>query len=115
MHDAVGVHGAHGRHDLVEDEAGLLLGEVAAVEDQVEELLALAVLGDDVLELGLLEDLVDLEDAGVVLRGGRRTSVLSSETSLRIMVLARGNLSVLIFLTARRLLVRSCTASNTSP
>lgn len=115
MHDAVGVHGADGRDDLVEEEAGLVLGEEVPVEDEVEELFALAVLSDDVLELRLLEHLVDLEDARVVLSAPQGTSDFSSDTSLRIMVLARGNFRVLIFLTARRLPVCSCTASNTSP
>lgn len=115
MHDAVGVHGPHCRYDLVEDETGLFLGKVVAVEDEVEQLFALAILSHDVLVLCFLEHLVNLEDARVVLRYCRLTRVLSSETSLRIMVLARGNLRVLIFLTARRLFVCSWTASKTSP
>lgn len=105
MHDAIGVHGPNCRYDLIEDETGLLLGEVVAVQDKVEQLLALAVLSHDVLILCLLEDFVDLEDARVVLHCGGITSVFRRETSLRIMVLARGNLRVLIFLTALRLLV----------
>lgn len=110
VHDAVGVHGAHRRGHLVEDVAGLLLGEVVPLHDDVEQLPPLAVLSHDVLVLGLLEDLVDLEDAGVVLRGGRRTMRLRRETSLRVMALALGNLKVLIFLTARRWPVDSCSA-----
>jgi hypothetical protein len=45
------------------------------VGDDVKQLLSLTVLRDDVLELWLFEDLVYLEDAGVILRGESVTCV----------------------------------------
>ena len=86
-----------------------------AIDDHVEELLALAELGDDVDELGLLVDLVDLEQRGVVLSEQGGTRAFRSDISLSVTILARGNLRALIFLMARVWPVASCCARNTSP
>ena len=78
------------------------------LDDEVEQLHALTVLGHDVLKLPLLENLVDFEDARVVLDKAVSTRLFSSETSLRIIDFDLANLNVFIFLMALMLPVASC-------
>lgn len=96
------MHCSHCRSDFVEDVASLLLREVVLVNDYIEQFPPLAVFRYDVLVLCLFKYFVNLEDAGVILRVRRNTMRLRRETSLRVMVLALGNLKVLIFLMALR-------------
>ena len=55
-----------GRQQLLHDDGGVVLVELGAVDDLVEELAALANLGHEVEALLVLEVLVHLDDVGVV-------------------------------------------------
>lgn len=115
MHNLIGVHAANRRDDVVHYVTGFFLRKVVLLNDNVKELRPLAILGDDVLELPLLKDLVDLDDTWMVLDNTVSTKLLSKEISLRIMLLDLANLKVLIFLMALMWPVASCSAMKTSP
>lgn len=115
MHDTVGVHASDCRGDIVDYIADFFFREVAALHKLIEQLPPSTKLCHNVLPLSLLENLVDLQNAGMVLSIKRTTRLLRSATSLRIMVLALANLRVFIFLIARFCFVCSCSARKTSP
>jgi hypothetical protein len=75
MHDTISMHSTHCRGYFIKDVAGLLLGEVVAIDDDVKQLLSLAILGHDVLVFCFFKDLVYLEYAGMVLREVSTTCV----------------------------------------
>lgn len=102
VHDAICVHAADCRCDFVEHITRFLLRQIVPIYDYIEQFFSLTVLSDDVDELCLLVYLIYLENGGVVLRGGTCTIAFSNVISFRVIVLARGNFSALIFLIARR-------------
>lgn len=115
MHDAVGVHAAHCRDEVVDEKACLFFMELVANDNQVEEFLSLTELGHDVDKLSLLENFVDLQNAGVILRFTTATRLLSKLISFMIIALALANLRTLIFLMALIFPVASWTALKTYP
>ena len=56
---------------MFHEDSSVALAELAALEDFVEELTTLADFGDEVVALLVLEELVHLDDVGVVLQSIR--------------------------------------------
>ena len=57
----------HGRQDLDHEPGRGLLREGPHVDQPVEQLTSLAILGDQVIELGIFGKLVDADDVGMIL------------------------------------------------
>ena len=54
--------------DLLHEDSAVSLAELATLEDLVEELTALADLGDQVVTLLIFKELVHFDDVGVILK-----------------------------------------------
>jgi hypothetical protein len=115
VHDTVGMHAAHSRNDVVDHVAGLLLGKVVLFQNNIKQLPAFTIFGYYVLELPLFKNLIDFEDAWMVLNKEEGTSIFSNDISLRIIDLAFENLRVFTFLMALIFPVCSWVARKTSP
>ena len=68
MHNVLLMAVVDAREDLLHEDGAVALVEFAALQDLVEELATLANLSDQVVALLVLEELVHLDDVGVVLR-----------------------------------------------
>ena len=71
MHDVGLVAVVDAGEDLLHEYSSVALAELAALEDFVEELATLADFGDEVVALLVFEELVHLDDVGVVLQSIR--------------------------------------------
>lgn len=84
MHDVVGVAMLDGGQQLLQVEARFVFSQISLLDDAVEQLPALAQIHHDVDVLLLGVDVVDADDARVVLYYSKSTNFLSSIYSYKL-------------------------------